>query len=179
MAGQNCENLAGHDTYNRTPVTQVFEVTMTLRTVLLVGAIFSATSLLAVGCQRQRVVYVKHVEPPSYPPLARMARIRGTVEMLVTIGPDGKVLSVQSETSNVSPVLRDYSEKVINDWTFGCSGCPAGSPFTHTIKFVYALDASLPGNTAKMNMDLPGLVTMSAGPMFVEPSTSTSKKEGD
>jgi TonB family protein len=137
--------------------------------------------VLAIGgCRQQRQVYVKHVEPPSYPRLARMTRIRGTVKMLVTIGQDGRVLSVQSEASNVSPLLRDYSEKVIKDWTFGCSGCSADSSFTHTIKFVYVLDDSLPGDAAvKMDMDLPGLVTMSAGPVYVNPSTATSKKESD
>jgi outer membrane biosynthesis protein TonB len=130
--------------------------------------------------EKQRIVYVKHLEPPYYPPLARMTRVSGTIEMKLKIGAGGAVLSVESTVDGakgkVRTMLKDEAEKNIKTWTFGCVGCPAGAPFEHTVRFKYVQDMSLPERTIKTVMDLPDEVTMSAGPIPLEPA-STSTKE--
>lgn len=136
------------------------------------------TALAAAQEANHPLVYAKHVEPPYYPPLPRMARVSGTVEMKLKIGVDGKVLSVESMPGKgkVSSLLKDDAEKNVKTWTFGCVGCPPNAPFEHTIKFEYALDDKLPDRTTKTMMDLPDEVTMSAGPVPIEPATTSNKR---
>jgi hypothetical protein len=126
------------------------------------------------------VIYVKHLEPPYYPPLALMTRVGGTIEMKLKIGPNGAVISVESISTGfkgqIPTMLKDDAEGKIKTWTFGCFGCPPNAPFEHTIKFKYVLDDKLPGRTTKTVMDLPDEVTMSAGPIPVEPATTSSKR---
>lgn len=121
------------------------------------------------------VIYAKHVEPPYYPPLPRMTRVGGTIEMKLKIGTDGRVLSAESSNFGPGPaqkvlmMLKESAETNVKTWTFGCAGCPSDAPFEHKIKFRYVLDDSLPNNTSKTVMDLPDTVTMSAGPIPVNP----------
>jgi hypothetical protein len=132
--------------------------------------------------EKQPIIYVKHLEPPYYPPLARVTRVSGTVVMKLGIGADGKVLTVDSESSNVakppSKILKNDAEKYVKTWTFGCVGCPPDAPFEHTIKFEYSLDDNLPPSTSKTVMNLPDEVTMSCGPTIIDhgPDTKISKK---
>jgi len=125
------------------------------------------------------IIYAKHVEPPYYPPLPRMTRAGGTIEMKLKIGADGAVLSVESTPigfgGKVLAMLKDDAEKNVKTWTFGCAGCAPNAPFEHTIKFKYVLDDKLPDRTTKTVMDLPDEVTMSAGPIPVEPATTSNK----
>ncbi len=106
--------------------------------------------------EKQPIVYVKHLEFRGYPPVARQARIQGTVVMNLEIGVDGKVLAVESKSGgdqkSVDPLLRDDAEKVVKMWTFGCVGCPPDVPFEHTIKFNYRQDDRLQENSVVMNM---------------------------
>jgi outer membrane biosynthesis protein TonB len=55
--------------------------------------------------KKEPVRYVKHLEPP-YPPLARMTRVEGIIEMKLNFGADGTVLSVES-------VPRGYGSTVL------------------------------------------------------------------
>jgi hypothetical protein len=131
--------------------------------------------------EKQPIIYVKHLEPPYYPPLARQTRVHGTVVMKLKIGADGKVLGVESEPMDTSKaafaMLKDHAEKNIKTWTFGCVGCSPDAPFEQIIKFAYILDYSLPDLTSSVMMDLPDKVTMSTGPIPVNPAATTSKKE--
>lgn len=91
----------------------------------------------------QPLVYVKHLEPPSrYPPLARQTRISGTVFIKLTIAPDGTVRTVEPSPGKEAvghPLLREYAEKLVKTWTFGCVGCAAGATFEQTISVKYEL----------------------------------------
>jgi hypothetical protein len=133
--------------------------------------------------EKQPIVYVKHLEPPYYPPLARMTRVHGTIVMKLRIGADGKVLAIESESSDAVKsgftILKDDAEKIIKTWTFGCAGCPPGAPFDHTIKFNYVLDDNATPSTSSVVMNLPDEVTMSTGPVLIDhggPPPKTSKK---
>ena len=132
---------------------------------------------------KKPIVYVKHLEPPYYPPLARMTRVHGTILMKLRIGAAGKVLAIESESSDAVKsgftMLKDDAERVIKTWTFGCVGGPVDTPFEHAIKFSYLLDNDSPPSTSKVAMDLPDEVTMSTGPMLIDhggPAPKTSKK---
>ncbi len=145
-----------------------------------------ATYTLAVSASApeeiQPIVYVKHLEPPYYPPLPRMTRVGGTIEMKLKIGTDGRLLSVESANFGPGPaqkllmMLKESAEANIKTWTFGCAGCPPNAAFEHTIKFKYVQDDKLPDRTSKTVMDLPDEVTMSAGPIPVEPASTSNKR---
>jgi Gram-negative bacterial TonB protein C-terminal len=131
--------------------------------------------------EKKPLIYVKHLEPPYYPPLARMTRVHGSITMKLKIGADGKVLAIESsslDTPNTSAfaMLKEDAERNIKTWTFGCVGCASGAAFDHTIKYKYILDDNnLPPSTAKTVMDLPNEVTMSAGPVLIQPEKTSSK----
>jgi hypothetical protein len=142
-----------------------------------------APSVSAPAREEMRpIVYVKHLEPPYYPPLPRMTRVGGTIEMKLKIGTDGRVLSVESANFGPGPaqkllmMLKESAEANIKTWTFGCAGCPPDATFEHIIKFKYVQDNKLPDRTTKTVMDLPDEVTMSAGPIPVEPATTSNKR---
>jgi outer membrane biosynthesis protein TonB len=134
--------------------------------------------------EKQRIIYVKHLVPPrGYPPLARQARLRGTIAIKLTIAVDGTVLSTESAPGDKDTtgfqILRDDAEKLVKRWTFGCVGCPPNAPFKHAIKFNYRLDNEdvLPDNW--IMMDLPDEVTISTSPVMIDhggPPPKSSKK---
>lgn len=129
---------------------------------------------------KQSLIYVRHLEPPAYPPLARQARVAGIVVMKLKIAPDGAVLAVQSVTlgpqGTVAAALKTSAEKNVKTWIFSCVGCPPDAPFEHTLKFAYVLDDNLPPGTTRTVMDLPDEVTMSVGPVLVQPARSSKKR---
>ncbi len=53
---------------------------------------------------------------PQYPPLARSARVQGTVEFSVTIGPDGHVESMQLIRGH--PLLVNAAKEAVQQWTY-------------------------------------------------------------
>jgi len=53
---------------------------------------------------------------PGYPPIAKLARIEGTVYFTVDVNPDGSSTNFTVESGH--PMLRGVTEKVVNGWTF-------------------------------------------------------------
>jgi periplasmic protein TonB len=53
---------------------------------------------------------------PSYPQIARMARITGTVELMVLVGRDGGVLSVEVLSGN--PLLAPAAKQAVEQWRY-------------------------------------------------------------
>ncbi|MFZ0335646.1 MAG: energy transducer TonB [Candidatus Acidiferrales bacterium] len=53
---------------------------------------------------------------PTYPQIARVARISGTVELLVLVGRDGHVLSV--EVLSGSPLLAAAAKQAVEEWRY-------------------------------------------------------------
>ncbi len=145
-------------------------------------AMMSLVLIPAVRAQQEKqpIIYVKHLEPPYYPPLARMTRTHGTIVIKLKIGADGELLAIESESSDTTKsaftIFKEDAEKIIKTWTFGCVGCPPDGPFNHTIKFKYILDDSAAPSTSKTVMDLPDEVTMSAGPIIINTDGAPPKK---
>jgi hypothetical protein len=138
------------------------------------------TAPTATPGEKQRIVYVKHLEFRGYPPFARQARIQGTVVMNLKIGVDGRVLAVEwtsgGTQKSVYSLLRDDAEKVVKTWTFGCVGCPPDVPFEHTIRFNYRQEDRLPENPVVMKM--PDEVTFfSTAPELMTSGASKDSKK--
>ena len=150
----------------------------------LIGTFFLILFARLPQQEKQPVVYVKHLEPPMhYPPLARAARLHGTVIVKLTIGLDGTVLEAESspEGSTVVgfPVLRDETEKLLKKWTFGCAFCSANASYVNTMRFRYVLEGDgISSDNTRVVMQLPDEVTITASPRECDhcpPTTKPSK----
>jgi len=126
----------------------------------------SAPVLLTTSCLGQTLL-PKHIETPIYPPLARIARIQGTVTIKVTIDADGNVTKAEVANDAAHPIAAVLQESAIDNmqhWTFEK---PPSAPFTQVLVYRYAFDGSLPANEGrnpitKVNIDLPDRVTILA-----------------
>ena len=132
------------------------------------GAIEIPTrSALTSADEEQPIVYVKHLESPvRYPPLARQTRITGTIVIQLTIAADGTVLKTESSVGDKNTkgfdLLKDDAERIVKAWTFGCAGCSPNASFEHTIKFIYRQEDSFATPSLRVEMNLPGEVTITA-----------------
>ena len=77
---------------------------------------------------------------PFYPPMARVARVNGTVEVLVTVS-DGVV--VNTEVKSGHKLLEQATTDNIKTWRFG-----PGVNATFTSKFIYQLDPASPNRVS-------------------------------
>jgi TonB family protein len=145
----------------------------------LVGAFLSL--FLAGVCfgQTQEVLCPRHIETPSYPPLARTAHITGEVILAVTIGSDGNVTDAKVTTDTKSnAVLLPGAIDNIRHWTFAK---PPTAPYTQTIVYDFEFDGSLPGDDGhhpitKVTFDLPDRVTISANLRFIDADGASKSK---
>jgi TonB family protein len=83
------------------------------RPVLLAGALaLCAGAAFAAGGQRAIVSRVS----PTYPELARRMHVAGTVVLLVTIQPDGKVSATKVESGHA--LLAPAAQDAVSRWRF-------------------------------------------------------------
>jgi periplasmic protein TonB len=59
---------------------------------------------------------LKHEVVPVYPPIARAARVQGTVRLSASIAPDGRVKDLQVLDGN--PLLVTSAEAAVKQWTY-------------------------------------------------------------
>ena len=73
------------------------------------GFLLLCTAGVCLG-QEQQALCPKHIEVPTYPPIARMANVTGKITLTVTIDADGDVTNVQAASENsvlqAHPVMR-------------------------------------------------------------------------
>ena len=79
------------------------------------AAVPDAPATLRVGGNVQSTKLVKK-PVPVYPPLAKQARIQGTVQLTVSIGPDGAVTDVQVISGH--PLLVDAAVEAVKQWVY-------------------------------------------------------------
>lgn len=89
-----------------------------LITVVLLAA--SAIGQLDSPRENERVTLVKLADA-YYPPLAREARVIGTVEVILNLRPDGSVVS--SDAISGHPLLRETAEAIARASEFKCDRC--------------------------------------------------------
>ena len=120
----------------------------------------------------------KHIEEPSYPPVARAAHLMGKIALSVTITADGTVSDAQA--TNVEGPLRLLARSAIENirrWTFSK---PPSAPYKETITYDYEFDESLPAAGGEKNFpvvtrvtfDLPDRVTILTNLSTIETMTS-------
>src|ERR1051326_5083735 len=97
----------------------------------------TALSMTTRSCSGPEETCVRHVEVPAYPPLARMARLQGTVKIRVGIGMDGVVTSAKA--SRARKLLEAAAEENIRRWTFAL-GTESSVSRQAVITFVYRLE---------------------------------------
>lgn len=108
------------------------------------GAVGPATTMTVAGANTTHVVdfdfsqmKIKFQPPaPPYPPLAKIARIQGTVVVEITVGPDGIPLSAHAVEGPAQ--LRDTAEKYAMQWKFEpamLNGVPQTARFKLTMPF--------------------------------------------
>jgi len=142
--------------------------------------------MFAVPClgQTQPPIFPKHIESPTYPPLARQARLMGEVTLSVTVDAEGKVQRVValpgSANRQASKLLRDSAVENMQHWTFSK---PPTAPYTEVIVYDYDDDPSLPPSggpkglpaLTKVVFDLPDHVTISMNTPIIDTSESKER----
>jgi outer membrane biosynthesis protein TonB len=98
-----------------------------------------------------------HAEVPFYPPLARVARVWGTVELTVKVR-HGAVTAVEVKTG--PPMLAQAATENVKSWKF-----PEWVNATFQTKFIYELrDREQLPNGLKIEMEPPFLTTIATVP---------------
>ena len=111
----------------------------------------------------------RHIETPTFPPIARTAHVTGKISLMVTIDTNGRVTNVETaaDTSvqGTHPLLQKSAVENMQHWTFAN---PTSFPHSQTIVYDYEFDPSLPGEggpsylpaITKVTFDLPDHVTL-------------------
>ncbi|HXE74450.1 MAG TPA: aminopeptidase P N-terminal domain-containing protein [Candidatus Xenobia bacterium] len=97
---------------------------------------------------------VVSMPPLGYPPLARLARIQGKVQVDVEIDPSGRVRRATARGGH--PLLQKYAREGLERWVFGCLGIPERFPVLHTVDLAFKIEGEPAGTRVwKVNFDLP------------------------
>jgi TonB family protein len=109
----------------------------------------------AASPQNSTDLCVRHIHPPTYPPLARGAQLQGTINVQVDVDVDGSVRSAKA--SGGQNLLNEAVEKNIREWSF----CPSLQTHQLMIQYVYRLvEKSASAPDSDVFLDLPGKVTI-------------------
>jgi len=71
--------------------------------------------LLVEAAPQAKDIAIREIVVPTYPHLAWLARLQGSLEMDLQVGQDGEVQSAKVQGAH--PLLREESEKNIRSWT--------------------------------------------------------------
>ena len=91
--------------------------------------------LVAQDVQGDLAKRVKTRIQPIYPELARRMNVKGTVKLMVTVSPNGKVKSTKVVGGN--PVLVNASEEAVRRWKFET----ASEEVTGLVEFTFQSDS--------------------------------------
>jgi TonB family protein len=126
-----------------------------------------AASNLFDGLPNLRVAYY---EPVHYPPLARVARISGTVRLQVSVDPRGAVSNVLGLGGH--PLLVSAARENIRRWIFEPVG--GGAEFELSYDFVLG-DETQSGHEEVLFVS-PGHIRVVVGPLAIQTSYSASAR---
>jgi TonB family protein len=103
------------------------------------GAVFLTIAMLLGVFQNAEPKVVQRVEP-SYPALARAARVSSDVKLAVVVNPDGSVKDIKVSTGH--PLLNNAAVEAMQQWKF--SATPSGGTVNVTLPFVLAEPPTVP-----------------------------------
>jgi TonB family protein len=144
---------------------------------LIFAGFFLFLFALPCAAQTQETLCPKHIETPTYLPLARIAHISGIVALAVTIDADGKVsdVKVTNENDRGVKLLKIDAVHNIRLWTFRK---PQSAPVTLMVTYDFQLDDKLPLEGVHnypavivVTYDLPDRVTIRGNGVVVMPDT--------
>ena len=96
----------------------------------------------SVGWAAEKVCVVS-MTVPDYPPLARMARVQGSVRVEVEIDSTGKVVSAEPVYPPGAPkglkLLGPHAAKNVSTWQFSVPTDEKTFPLRHSLTYVYKL----------------------------------------
>ena len=121
----------------------------------------------------------RHIETPTYPTVARVARAQGKVTLNVTIDGEGKVSNVVATGDPLHQAQSVFQKSAIDNirhWTFEK---PTSAPLMQVIVYEFKFDSSLPTSRenypiTQVNLDLPDRVTVLVNELVV---TGQSKRK--
>lgn len=133
---------------------------------IFVIALISSAGAQSPATQSQKAelhrdLRLERAEVPSYPQLARTARIFGTVEIQVTVK-NGRVVNTTVESG--PPVLARATVENIQTWRFYHL-----VNATFTTRFIYRIETKEPidPQNPKVELELPTLVKITAVPVLL------------
>jgi len=94
-------------------------------------------ALALAGCQHQHL-HVQNIGETEYPYAARYKNLQGSVNVKVSIGPDGKVEN--AEGSGAPDILVKAAEDNVKQWKFGPFPAVSEFPVEHTVTVKYTLE---------------------------------------
>ncbi len=104
-----------------------------MRGIRLFALALLVSSALAQNSPETKVIVTK-LSAPTYPRLALQARIAGTVELTITVRPDGSIESVAAVSGH--PMLKAAAIESAQKTEFECKDCrEALTPYRMTYKF--------------------------------------------
>jgi TonB family protein len=108
-------------------------------------------------------VRVKHLIGMEYPRLARLARVQGTVELIVSVSPTGTVRDIRSASG--PSLLIPPTKDVMKQWTF--DGCDTAQGCEFRVVFSFSLTEGAcvvtgPGSASQFEVDLPDHIQVKA-----------------
>lgn len=109
-------------------------------------------------------VCTKQISVPEYPPIAVAAQWKGTVDLAITVGPQGQVL--EAEGKGLLPILIDQAKANVKSWVF-CA--PKNKRSAHVqLRYDYRVEGApvYPLPTPKVVIDLgAGKIMITSPPM--------------
>ena len=134
-----------------------------MRRVIILPLLFAMSAFLCAD--EPQTILPKHIQAPSYPVIAKNARIEGEVEVVVTLDSDGKVSDALAV--GVPNVLHRSSVESVRLWTFDR---PPMAPFKESVFCDYKLNAARKNAPSEplVLFDLPNRVTIVATPERVD-----------
>jgi TonB family protein len=87
-----------------------------------------------VGQEAPAQVGLRSFLAPGYPRIARQARIQGEVRLSVSVGPDGRVVSVESSAG--PRILEAYAKANVLRWSY----MPIGQPMKLNVVYTFRLE---------------------------------------
>jgi len=111
-----------------------------------------------------RFVYVKSLAPPNYPPIAKLAKLQGTVKVKLKLAANGKIMSASA--SGADQILNGASKENAIQWVFSSDAAkPQGCDLT--ITYVYKLEGEPSYNPReRLILELPTRVELIAQPVI-------------
>jgi len=123
--------------------------------VLLLVAMPQATTAQSKSDEQPEV---QRVIGPSYPPVANLVGVEGTVKVIATVLPAGTVDSVRVISG--SPYLSESAKQALLGWHFRCPN--VNKPCEATVSFIFKLGeiCSRQSCPSEFQVDLPDRVTV-------------------